>query len=491
MSEHQDYHRSTGLTISKAPRTSEHGLPGLEQYAGTINEEFLTQLQGIRGRKVFKEMSENDAVIGAMLFAIEMFLRPVEWKVEPYDDSAEAKKDAEFVQGVYDDMGHSWADFISEWMAAPIYGFAPFEIVWKIRAGYKDNRVRSSKYTDGKVGIARLAIRHPDSLHEWKYDSNDRDIVAMVQRPAPSFKEVAIPVSKLLLFTMLQRKGNPEGMSLLRRAYVAWYRKKRIEEIEAIGIERELAGLPLFHTPSDWWFDSATESQKQLLEEVKNIARRVRADEQAAIVIPSVFDESSNQLLKFELVSTGGTRAIDTGPAKEYYSRQMAMSILADVLLLGHEKVGSFALSDSKTNLFSNGLGAMLDGIQDAHNQQLIPRILRLNGMDTTKCPTLIHGDIESPDLDVVGEYVSRLAGAGLPLFPTEEGDLERALFRIANLPEDAVDGILERAEENRQRMAELQNAGNAGVQPGQNGMPGGGNQDGRPTNQGKPGNNQ
>lgn len=448
----------------KAPRTAELGLPGLKEFSGTINEEFLVQLQGIRGRQVFREMSQNDAVIGSMLYAIEMFLRPVSWKVEPCDGSSEAQAAAEFVQEVYDDMYFSWSDFISEWMAAPVYGFAPFEIVWKRRSGYKRNHEKSSKFADGKFGISKLAIRHPDTLDSWEYDDNGR-LLAMVQRPPPSYDTIRIPEQKLLLFTVLQRKGNPEGTSLLRRAYVAWYRKKRIEEIESIGIERELAGLPLFHTPSEWWTEGATASQKALLDEVKKIARRIRADEQAAVVIPSVYDELGNQLLKFELVSTGGTRAIETGPAKEYYSRQMAMSILADVLLLGHERVGSFALSDSKTNLFSNGLGALLDGIEDTHNKVLIPRILYVNGMDMSKPPYLRHGDIETPDLDVVGEYVSRLAGAGLPLFPTESGELERSLFRIANLPEDSVDEILERAEENRERMQALQDAGNAGVQ--------------------------
>lgn len=477
------------LFIDKAPRTAELGLPGLEHYAGYINEEFLTQLAGLRGRKTFKEMSENDAVIGAMLFAIEMFLRPVKWKVDPFDDSEASKKSAEFVQSVIDDMSHSWADFIGEWMAAPVYGFAPFEIVWKRRAGWKRNPDRRSKHDDGKLGISKLAIRHPDSLHQWEFDSKDRSLRAMIQRPAPTFAEIRIPANKLLLFTVMARKGNPEGMSLLRRAYVAWYRKKRIEEIESIGIERELAGLPMFQTPSEWWAEDATDAQKALLDQVRTIARRVRADEQAAIVIPSVYDEGGNQLLSFDLVNTGGTRAIETGATKEYYSRQMAMSVMADVLLMGHEKVGSFALSDSKTNLFASGLEAMLDGIENVLNKDLVPRVLDLNAMNTSEPPVITHGDIETPDLDIVGEYVSRLAGAGLPLFPTKDGDLERSLFRIANLPEDAVDGILERAEENRLRMEELQNAGNAGV--GQDGMPAGGNQDGRPTNQGRPGNNQ
>jgi hypothetical protein len=50
------------------------------------------------------------------------------------------------------------------------------------------------------------------------------------------------------------------------------------------------------------------------------------------------------------------------------------------------------------------------------------------------------HGDVETPDLDVLGEYVSRLAGAGMPLFPTDDGELERELLRAANLPQGIAD---------------------------------------------------
>ena len=436
-------------TIEKRVATTEIGRDGLEVWGGLVQEEFLRSLQGKRGRETFREMSLNDAVCGSMLYAIEMFLRPVEWVVEPFDKSTRAMKDAEFVQSVYDDMEYTWSEFISEWMAAPVYGFAPFEIVWKIRAGYKSDSGLSSQFNDRKLGISKLAVRHPDTLDKWEY-SDQGELLGMWQSAPRTFEKVLIPMDRLLLFTVLQRKGSPEGTSLLRRAHIAWHHKKRIEEIEGIGIERELAGLPMFTTPAKWWAEDASSGQKALLEEVKQMARRIRADEQMGIVLPAVFDEDGNELLTFKLVSTGGARAIETGPAKEYYSRQIAMSILADVILLGHESVGSFALSDSKTNLFSNGLGSLLDGIEDVHNKRLIPRILSVNGRDPSRPPKLRHGDLETPDLDVVGEYVSRLAGAGFMMFPTEDGELERALFRNVNLPEEAVDQILDRMKKEK-----------------------------------------
>ena len=46
-------------------------------------EEFLPELRGIRGVQAYLEMADNDATVGAILFAIEMLMRNVDFSVEP------------------------------------------------------------------------------------------------------------------------------------------------------------------------------------------------------------------------------------------------------------------------------------------------------------------------------------------------------------------------------------------------------------------------
>ena len=418
----------------------EIGVTGLQQSNGLIHEEFLNQLRGSLGLRVYKEMEHNDSIIGAMLYALEMLMRPVNWTVEPFSDDEQDLENAEFITEVFDDMGHTWGGFLSEWMAAPVYGFAPFEIVWKKRNGYQRDPDSSSRFDDGRLGVAKLAIRHPSTLVRWVYNENQDTVVAMVQRGPPSFQTRTIPSEKMLYYTVRERKQNPQGTSLLRNSFIAYYRKKTIEGIEAIGIERELAGLPVFQTPSDWWLDTASDDDKAMLSEMQKIARRLKNDEQAGVVMPMILDDEGNELLTFKLVSAGGRRAIDTNQAKEYYSRQIAMTILADVILIGHESVGSFALSNSKTNLLGTGVGALLDDIEDVNNRDLIPRIMILNGLPPERSPKLRHGDIETPDLNVLGDYIEKLTGAGMSLFPSEDGELERVLMRAGNLPEAVAD---------------------------------------------------
>src|SRR5690606_2491763 len=103
----------------------------------------------------------------------------------------------------------------------------------------------------------------------------------------PSYNKVVIPMSKGLLFRTEIARDNPEGRSLLRNAYRPWYFKKRIEEIEGIGIERDLAGLPVLTPPEnvDIWDPENVEAQR-LRSRAESLVRNIRRDRSEGIVKP-------------------------------------------------------------------------------------------------------------------------------------------------------------------------------------------------------------
>ena len=76
----------------------EIGRIGQRRYGGVIYEEFLPELRGKRGIEVYREMSENDDVVGAILFAIEMLIKQTNWNVQPRGASAKDREAAEFVE---------------------------------------------------------------------------------------------------------------------------------------------------------------------------------------------------------------------------------------------------------------------------------------------------------------------------------------------------------------------------------------------------------
>ena len=222
---------------------TEIGRMGQKRYGGFFQEEFLRELQGRKGIQIYREMADNDDVIGAILYAVEMLIRQVTWDVRPAGSGEKDTEVAEFVLSCMHDMSDTWTDTISEILSFLTFGWSAHELVYKRRAGKSADPRLNSKYTDGLIGWQKLPIRSQETLYEWHYDEKD-NLLGMVQMPPPDYRLIEIPVEKLLLFRTKSRKGSPEGRSILRNAYRDWYFKRRIQEIEGIGIERDLAGFP-------------------------------------------------------------------------------------------------------------------------------------------------------------------------------------------------------------------------------------------------------
>ncbi len=414
----------------------EIGSSGLHQYGGEIQQDFLRQLRGKQAYANYREMADNDPVIGAMLHAIEMLIRAVDWSVEPADDEDErAIAEAEFVSSCLGDMSDSWADTLAAIMGFLVYGYSYHEIVYKRRQGYtKDARTRS-KHSDGRIGWRKLPTRSQETIDRWDLDPSGGIKGAYQNDPNSSKKGVVfLPIEKCLLFRTTSKLNNPQGRSVLRNAFIPWYYKRRIQEIEAIGIERDLAGLPVALVPPQLLSNAATSEERAALDAIKQIVRNVKRDEQEGIVFPLAYDpETGNPAYDLKLLSTGGRRQFDTDAIIARYDQRIAMTVLADFLLLGHEKVGSQALSVSKVDLFVRSLDAYLSEIAEVFNQHAIPRLMRLNGVDEALSPSLTWSTPKSVDLASIGSFVTSLAQAGAPLFPDE--NLEGYLRGIAGLP--------------------------------------------------------
>ena len=167
-----------------APRGlfTETGYSGLDQTRGIIQEEWLSDLSGARGMRVYREMSDNDAVLGAMLHAIVQQLRGVTWTVEARGETEEDLAAAAFVESCMEDMSMSWGDFISEALTKLVFGWSYFEVVYKRRDGSQGINAKkaSSNFDDGRIGWRKFAGRAQDTLRYWDIDDSG-GIQGMVQ----------------------------------------------------------------------------------------------------------------------------------------------------------------------------------------------------------------------------------------------------------------------------------------------------------------------
>ena len=263
----------------------------------------------------------------------------------------------------------------------------------------------------------------------------------MIQQSPVDYQLKTIPRTKSLHFRTTTYKNNPEGNSVLRGAYRAWYYKRQLENIEGIGVERDLAGLPVAWIPPDI-MNSNKPEDKQVVAAFKKMVRNVRRDEQEGILMPLAYDDAGHKAYDFTLLSSGGSRQLNTNEIINRYNRDIAMTVLADFILLGHEKVGSFALSSSKTDLFAASLGAYLDVIETEFNKDAVTELFAVNGMTVEKLPQIKHGDIETVDLAELGEFISKTSGAGMELFPDD--GLENYIRDQAGWPKKKEDDILD-----------------------------------------------
>src|SRR3972149_3269928 len=89
----------------------EAGISGLKRFGGLISEEFLPELRGRRGARIYTEMASNDGSIGSVIRATEDLLRSISWGTEPVGLPPAALQASDFVKPGRDDMSLSWSDF--------------------------------------------------------------------------------------------------------------------------------------------------------------------------------------------------------------------------------------------------------------------------------------------------------------------------------------------------------------------------------------------
>lgn len=439
----------------------ELGSTGLRRSGGYVDEEFLPQLRGQKSIKVYREMGDNDPIIGAMLFAMVQLCRNVDFSVPAVGKTREHTQHAKLVETCMDDMTHPWGDLVAEAIMGKLqYGWSWHEVVLKRRMSpwAKDGRQRS-QYTDGLYGWRRMPVRAQDTLHRWVFGP-DGEVVGMIQLAAPDYRQRVLPLSRSVLFRHGIHKGNPEGRSALRNAYRPWFYKKRLEEFESVGVERDLAGLPMVTVPSEYLRASPKTDQGKMVEAMRRMVRAIRRNEQEGLVFPSSYDEATKQpQFKFELLGSGGARQFSTNELITRYEQRILMTMLADFIMVGATATGTYNMHVDKTKIFRAALNQVVQSFCDDINRHVIPKLFLANGIRPAELPKIVPSDVDAPNLSELGQFLTSTAGLGFNWGP--DAEMEKFLRNSAGLPELGDDDYAKRRKLARQaestRMVEQQ----------------------------------
>ncbi len=398
------------------------GYTGVRMLDGVMKEELDTTLDFPNNIKVYKEMSYHPAINAALSLYQTMVSKATFRIVEPKNATAKERKQAKIINEMLHDMETPLEDVITDIMTMTVYGFSVMEKVYRRR-----NKASGSMYTDGLIGIRKIAYRNQESIDKFIFDDNGNELLGVKQDlsrlndPYQRYKgrselTVVLPKSKVMLFNLGRGMSNPFGVSPLRDVHLPWKYLTAIEQLEAEGVAKDLQGLPVLQIPAQYMSEDASPEQKAIYEQFKNIIRNLQTNSQSGLILPSAVDPDTRQpLFKLDLLSTeGGKKNFDTSKVKDYYRTMIFIGMNADILLMGNTQTGSFALGSIKTSMTGSYVEGILKKIVRVFNDDLIKQIYELNGWDVTRRCVMDYEGFEDADLESFSKAIQRMAAVSM-----------------------------------------------------------------------------
>ncbi len=388
------------------------GVTGLKHIGGRIREEYLNAIANWSTEvKLYLEM-RDDPIIGALTDAIKLPLQAASFDVEPATGGA--PNDEAAAKWLWDTMNNMenqpWISHAEDALECLDFGFALGEIVL-------------DKREDGRLWLKNIDPRGQESLNHWEYDKDERDkLVAFVQNDPNSGSTFTIPLAKCLHFKYRGRKGNPQGHSILRALYRPYKFARNLEDLEGIGIERDVGGMPYAKLTDDNFEDDD-------MADLKKALKGLRRDEDVYLISPPGVDISAYG---------GGSKIYDVNQVIDRWHKITLMRFFAQFLILGMGTVGTQSLVKGSQDFFTLVLEAVQGYLLETWNLQLVPYIFNFNQWSgISGYPKIVWEKPGKVDLNALVTALNTAKGAGI-FTPTDlDEDHLRAIADLPELPEE------------------------------------------------------
>lgn len=384
--------------------TLELGITGSSSY-------YDDPVQALSGRQAITTWRKmlNDSTVSAIMYAISMMIRSVEWSVLDGED-VQARRNSDFLREQIAHLTHPFSDIPQQAVEGCAYGFSFHEITYRLDAGM--------------VGWESITLRPQHTLLKWVLDEKNRPEVFIQMLPRGGTAHIPVPVKGFLFRT---DTTSPSGVSILRGAWQSWRYKTRAEEALMIGVDRDLRGTPVIKMPSDVL---AAGEGNAYYDAMKDIVTRMKRDEQMGLLMPSDRDSDGNLIYEFSLVTDGPGDYTGAASVIRMYAQDIATTVLATFLGLGRDTTGSRALAEPQQELFRIALNALVDMVQDAMNRQLVDTLFDLNPHLAGERPRIVHTPITDVDLEQLGSFITDTFRAGADWFTDDPDDPTMARVR-------------------------------------------------------------
>lgn len=379
----------------------ELGVTGSSQWGRLQFVETDPALVGTNAIRTYDEIRRGDPTGMAMYHVLSLPVRGVAWHVEPGGTTAADKAAADFVWSAFNDMGdYTFNEFIADICLMFAYGWSQFWMVLKRRTE------RTSKYPDGRVGFALMEMVNHRAFVEWDYDEPGHCRGPIILTNAG--QQITVPLDGSVFFRTSPEGGAPEGISIYRPAVRPYTYKRRLEQVEGIGLYRRWAGFPDVELPPGATTrDDVAEGEISDEERAEALVQAIYEDRMMGAVRPNGWG-----------LNFGGPQGnVDTtmGDTIMRKDLEMARAILAQFMLQGLRSVGTQSLAGTLFDAFILSIDAYLESIRDELNSNAVALLLRWNNFaGLTAPPRLEYTSPRPVDLGQVAQYLSALTGSQL-----------------------------------------------------------------------------
>lgn len=436
--------QDAGVTIPRL-KLGEQGVLGLRVFDKRIYEEAQVAFRYPNFIKTVREMQHNPTV-GAAMNIYRLMISRVKWDVAAPEDSTEVEKErAALIRSMMDDMDESWASFIESIVDYLVYGFAINEIVLRRRLP-----ANGSRYSDGLVGLKRLAPRSQETICGWKFSDDGAELVGVEQSLANVENQhrfrnrtnadgkIEIPREKFLLFSASATKGNPEGNSILKNIYLSFKRMEMLNDQALLTAAKDISGALKIEVPPQYLSPDASPDQQTAVAGFKSVIDNYQSGQQKGMVVPQVIDpETKQKLFDYSLLESKGSSKVDIEEAIKRYQLDILSALSCDVLRLGQDGTGSFSLASEKSSVLALAIDYRLKEISEVLNTHLMRTLFAMNGWNQERLPKFVYSDIEEIDLDSFSAAVQRIFATSAIEIDRDVMNKIRAALKIPLLPAD------------------------------------------------------
>lgn len=388
------------------------GVTGLKALAGIVSEEYLAKLKSWTTlSKIYIQM-RDDITVATLLNALKLPILGAGVSVETAPGGSQADEQAaEWLEAVMHSMHkQTWYSHMEDQLEMLDFGFAIGEIVLE-------------KRSDGRMWVKNISPRGQETLYKWEF--NDRGQAELFRQRDPNKGTmIDIPLSRCVHSVYKGRKGNPQGWSLLRVLHRPWRMVHDLENLEVIGMERDVGGMPVATIT-----EAGIKLESSELDDLKSNLEAMRNDEAAYAVLPY-----GVTLTPFQ----GSTKIFNWGAAIERKKKEILMSMFAQFLTLGMQQVGTQALVKGSQDFFTLAVESIQQYLAESWNQQLVPYLFMFNSFPgMTGLPVIKLNTVGMVDISGLISSYSTAVATRLLTPVDEDEDYMRDILNLPKLPEE------------------------------------------------------